>query len=335
MQITLKRYTEMLGRIISSAAWARTTSLAQQLLPVLLLLVIVVYFALMSDHFLTVMNGYNIVRQGSILLIVSLGATYVILIGGIDLSVGSIATLTGIIVAFMVNDYGFGPWAFVFGAGVGAFIGLFTGILVAYMKIPSFLVTLGMLSMLVGIGNFMTKGSDERVIDKSFRSVVTGTTVGEIPNLLWWALGVSAITLFIQKFTKFGRYAYVIGGAELVARTAGVPVSRFKVYVFVISGLTAGLAGAILTARVGAGGPGLGEALMLQSITAITIGGTALTGGVGGVHRTMLGVLLVTLLTNGLVLTRVDSFSRQIITGALLIVAVALSLDRKRLPVVK
>jgi len=278
---------------------------------------------------------WNIVRQGSILLIVSLGATFVILQGGIDLSVGSTATLAGICAAFLVQDYDVGLWGFALGGIVGAGVGVVVGFLVAYVRLPSFLVTLGMLSVVAGIGNFMTYGADERITSARFSGVVRGANIAGVPNLFWWALGIFLITWFFERFTKFGRYTFAIGGGELVSAMAGVPVLRFKLYAFMASGALAGLAGTMLAARLGAAGPGLGESLMLQSITAVTIGGTALTGGVGGVKRTLLGVLAVTVLSNGLILTQVSAFAQQIATGLVLIVAVTLSLDRRRIAIMK
>jgi ribose transport system permease protein len=310
-------------------------SVAVRALPVTVLLILVAYFSARSDLFFSVDNGFNVLREGSILLIVAVGATFVILQGGIDLAVGANATLTGVVVAFLVSDFGFGVTAFPAGMLFGAGIGLCIGILVAYVKVPSFLVTLGLLSVLAGIGNFLTDGSNKSAVDLAFSDAVRGNWVFGVPNLFLWAAVVFCLAAFLQNYTKFGRYTYAIGGGELVSVMAGVPVARYKMYAFLFSGATAGLAGALLTARLGSGGPGLGAALMLQSITAVAIGGTALTGGVGGVGRTLLGVLVVTVLTNGMILTQVDAYTQQIVTGIVLIVAVTLSLDRRRVAVIK
>jgi ribose/xylose/arabinose/galactoside ABC-type transport system permease subunit len=308
---------------------------ARDVLPYVILIGLVIYFSLASPIFFSAVNGWNIVRHGSILLIVSLGATFVILQGGIDLSVGSTATLAGICAAFLVQDYGFGLWGFVAGLIVGSMIGAIVGVLVAYVRVPSFLVTLGMLSVVAGIGNYMTFGTNKRIIDPGFSNLVRGVDILGIPNLFWWALALLAITWVLERFTKFGRYSFAIGGSELVSSMAGVPVLRYKLYAFVACGALAGLAGTMLAARLGAAGPGLGESLMLQSITAVAIGGTALTGGVGGIKRTLLGVLVITLLSNGLILTQVSAFAQQIITGLVLILAVTLSLDRRRIAIFK
>ena len=308
---------------------------ARDVLPYVILIGLVLYFSIVSPIFFSSMNGWNIVRHGSILLIVSLGATFVILQGGIDLSVGSTATLAGICTAFLIQDHDVGLWGFVAGTLVGAAVGSIVGILVAYLRIPSFLVTLGMLSVVAGIGNYMTFGTNKRIVDAGFSSVVRGADILGIPNLFWWALGAFVVAWVLERFTKFGRYTFAIGGGEIVSSMAGVPVLRFKLYAFMVCGGLAGLAGTMLAARLGAAGPGLGENLMLQSITAVAIGGTALTGGVGGVKRTLLGVLVITVLANGLILTQVSAFAQQIVTGLVLIVAVALSLDRRRIAVFK
>ena len=274
---------------------------ARDILPYVILIGLIIYFSLNSPIFFSSVNGWNIVRHGSILLIVSLGATFVILQGGIDLSVGSTATLAGICAAFLIQDHDIGLWGFVVGVIVGALVGSVVGFLVAYVRVPSFLVTLGMLSVVAGIGNYMTFGTNKRIVNESFSGVVRGADILGIPNLFWWALGAFLIAWLLERFTKFGRYTFAIGGGELVSAMAGVPVLRFKLYAFVVCGALAGLAGTMLAARLGAAGPGLGENLMLQSITAVAIGGTALTGGVGGVKRTLLGVLVITVLSNGLI----------------------------------
>lgn len=304
-------------------------------LPYMMLVGLTVYFSARADIFLSNDNFLNLIRQGSVLLIVSVGSTFVILQGGIDLSVGAIATLTSIVSAFVVADWGLGLTAFPIAALLGAGVGMVTGVLVAYIRVPSFLVTLGMLSVVTGVGNFTTQGSNKRLDHAMFSGTVRGTTVAGLPNLLWWALGIFILALCMERVTKLGRYTYSIGGGELVSKMAGVPVARYKLYAFTASGFCAGLAGGLLAARISAGGPGLGDPLMLEAITAITIGGTALTGGVGGVGRTLLGVMIVTTLRNGLILTQVGAFTQQIVTGAVLIIAVALSLDRRRLRVVK
>lgn len=328
------------GLTAASAAAARAAGhLAafrpRDVLPYVILVLLIVYFSFNAPIFLSSANGWNIVREGSILLIVSLGATFVILQGGIDLSVGSTATLAGICVAFLIASHGIGLWGFVLGTAIGAVVGAVVGALVAYVRVPSFLVTLGMLSVVAGIGNYMTFGTNKRILDNGFSGIVRGADILGIPNLFWWALGVFLVAWGLERFTKFGRYTFAIGGGELVSAMAGVPVLRYKFYAFVVCGALAGLAGTMLAARLGAAGPGLGANLMLQSITAVAIGGTALTGGVGGVKRTLLGVLVITVLSNGLILTQVSAFAQQIVTGLVLIVAVTLSLDRRRLTIFK
>ena len=313
----------------------RYREIARNSLPYLMLIGLTAYFSIRSDIFLSDDNFLNLIRQGSVLLIVSVGSTFVILQGGIDLSVGAIATLTSIVSAYVVADWGLGLAAFPIAALLGGGVGLVTGVLVAYIRVPSFLVTLGMLSVVTGVGNFITQGSNKRLDHEIFSGTVRGTTVGGLPNLFWWAAGIFMLALFMERVTKLGRYTYSIGGGELVSKMAGVPVARYKLYAFVVSAFCAGLAGGLLAARISAGGPGLGDPLMLEAITAITIGGTALTGGVGGIARTLLGVMIVTVLRNGLILTQVGAFTQQIVTGSVLIIAVALSLDRRRLRVVK
>jgi len=167
------------------------------------------------------------------------------------------------------------------------------------------------------------------------RSIATGELIPSVPNLVFWALLIYAATVFLAFRTKFGRYCYALGENESVVELAGAKVDRYKIYPFVLSGLLCAIGGMLLALRISSASPGVGDGLLLPSIAAIVMGGTALTGGVGGPHRTILGVLVIAVLQNGMNLTAVDPFVQEIILGAVVVAAVALSIDRRKIDVVK
>ena len=306
------------------------------ILPLVLLVVLVVVFAISSDVFLTSRNFSNIFRQSAVLLIVAMGATFIILQGSIDLSVGSIVAFSSICAALLVDIWDIGLWAIGGGMILGAMAGAFNGAIFAYGKVPSFLVTLGTLSIVSGLGLMLCEGKAVTIpFDSNYRSASSGTLIGNLPNIVLWSLGVSAVMVFVARYTRFGRYMYAIGGGEKVARLSGVPVDRFKLYAFMLSGLVSGLAGALMAARMGSGSSVLGEGLLLDSIAAVVIGGTALTGGVGGPHRTVLGVLIVAILSNGLNINAVQAFHQEIIKGSIVILAVFMTIDRNKIQIMK
>jgi ribose transport system permease protein/putative xylitol transport system permease protein len=221
-------------------------------------------------------------------------------------------------------------------SGVAA--GVLNGLLFAYLRLPSFLVTLGTSLMITGVGLILTGGASIQIFNQDFLNISQAKLVPQVPNIALWSLLIYGIAVAVGIWTRFGRYAYAIGGGEVVARLSGVPVQRFKFYAFVISATLAGFAGVLLTARLGSGSPGYTAAsgdIVLLSIAAVVMGGTALTGGVGGVQRTILGVLVLTILENGLTGMNVHPFKQAIIEGCVVILAVALTIDRSKLSAVK
>jgi len=299
------------------------------LYPLLVILALIAFFGMQNPYFATFDNAMNIGRQSSVLLLVSLAGTMVIMIGSIDLSVGSIVTLAGIVTALAIDPFGPGV-AIAAGVGVGVAVGLVNGLTLIALKVPSFLVTLGMLSVLSGIANMICGGSSIMFMDQSLTELVNSEFVPGIPNIILIALVTAAVLTFIAFKTVLGRYLYAIGGGEVVAANTGVPVNRYKVYAFILSGGLCGLAGVLLTAQVGAGTPAAGANMLLDSIAAIVMGGTALSGGIGGPQRTILGVLVIAILSNGMDVTEVSSFTQEVVKGLVIILAVASTIDRKK-----
>jgi ribose transport system permease protein/putative xylitol transport system permease protein len=303
-------------------------------LPIVAIIVLIAYFTYINPLFFSSANALNIGRQSSVLLIVALAGTVVILIGSIDLSVGALVTLTGILAALTVDRFGvFG--ATVFAVGIGALVGLINGGLVTMLKVPSFLVTLGMLSVLSGVTNQISQGQSILFADGALPDLVNGSAVLGVPNVIWFALLATAILTVVVFRTKLGRYLYALGGGEVVAANAGVPVIFYKVVTFALAGAICGFAGVIMTGQIGAGTPTAGSSLLLNSIAAVVMGGTALSGGIGGPHRTFLGVLVIAILTNGMDVTEVNSFTQDIVKGLVIILAVSLTIDRSKYSFIK
>jgi len=317
-----------------SAALAWLSRFRVAVLPFASIVALVIYFTAVNPLFFSASNALNIGRQSSVLLLVSLAETVVILIGSIDLSVGALVTLTGILTALTVDTVGAFGGGLV-GVAAGAFVGLANGLLVTVLRVPSFLVTLGMLSILSGVTNQISQGQSILFANTFLPSLVNNAPILGVPNVIWFGLGATAILTIVAYKTKLGRYLYALGGGEIVAAHAGVPVTLYKVLAFVLSGAICGFSGVMLTGQVGAGTPTAGSGLLLNSIAAVVMGGTALSGGIGGPHRTLLGVLVIAILTNGMDVTEVNSFTQDIVKGAVIILAVSLTIDRSKYSFIK
>ncbi|MFC5368944.1 ABC transporter permease [Salinirubrum litoreum] len=296
---------------------------------------LMIIFTLTTERFFTEANLLdNVAKNAITLLLVALAGTFPILQQSIDLSVESVVLLTGVVTVVLIAQFGLGLLAIPLAIGVGMLAGLFNGVVFTKLKVPSFLVTLGTLSVMAGVGKIITGGSTITFRDPGIRLISNGDVFG-IPNLVLWGLLVYVGTIVLAFRTKFGRYCFALGENERVVELAGAKVDRYKIYPFVLSGLLCGIAGVLLTLRISSASPNIGSGLLLPSIAAIVMGGTALTGGVGGPHRTILGVLVIAVLNNGMNLLGIDSFVQEIILGLVVVAAVALSIDRDKIDVVK
>ncbi len=304
-------------------------------LPVGVVLALIVFFGFASDAFFTLRNLTAISGQASTLLLACLGATFVILMGSIDLAVGAMVLLVGAVTVKVINQLGLGAEAVLVGLAFGTLLGAVNGAIFAFGKIPSFVVTLGSLSVFTGAAWELLQGRALRYDSFAFEELAIGQLIPRLPNIALFAIGAWAIMVFIGFKTRFGRYMFIIGGGEAVAKTAGIPVRRYKILAFALSGMMAGLAGALAVARLGAAGPTLGQDLLLNTLAAIVVGGTSLSGGVGGAHRTLIGVLIIALLDNGLNLMGVNQYSQMVIKGLVVIGAVLIGQDRSKTSVMK
>jgi len=289
------------------------------------LIVLLVLFGAMtlaSDEFLTGDNLANLARQVAIFGIIAVGQLLVILTAGIDLSVGSVLGLTGCVTAQLLVEGMPVPLAIVVGLLVGVVLGLINGGLVAYGKLPPFIVTLGMLGIARGVVLVLTDASTVQPLPDSFGNIANGDFLG-LPNLLWLFAAVVAVTAFVLRRTVFGRYIYAVGSNPESARLSGVPVTAVLVSVYSIAGLLAAVGGVLFASRLNAGIPTAGTGYELNAIAACVIGGASLFGAKGGAFGAAAGALIVATLNNGGNLLAVNAFYLQIIIGALILIAVA------------
>lgn len=301
--------------------------MALGMLPVLIILAI--GFDLMTGKFLTVNNLSIVMQQASINIVLAAGMTFVILTCGIDLSVGSVLAASAMAAVKVSLLPGLGMLGIPAGLLVGLVLGLINGSLIAFLRLPPFIVTLGSLTAVRGLARLM--GDDTTVFnaDLPFAFIGNGSFLG-IPWLAIIAIAVILLSWFILRATVLGTWIYAVGGNQEAARLTGIKVGLVLLFVYGISGLFAGLGGVMSTARLyAANGLQLGQAYELDAIAAVILGGTSLVGGVGSIWGTLIGALIIAVLSNGLILTGVSDIWQFIIKGLVIIVAVAL--DRYRL----
>lgn len=312
----------------ASRAPQRRTSLLAQLLPLAGLGGLLLFFsAVAGDRFLTAANGANLVQQASVVMLIGFGLTFVIMAGCIDLSVGSVAAFAAMVAAMVAVEQG-SAVGLAAGLAVGAACGLVNGVLCAVCRVPSFIVTLAMLSVARGL-TLVVSDSASTPVDGVLRW--TGTRPG-----IYIVLVVAfLVAMALLNGTTFGRYTRAIGGEERVSQLSGVPVTRVKIAIFVVSGFLAALGGIVLSGQLGIATAQAATGYELTAIAAVVLGGTPLTGGVGNVWNTCVGAFIIVVLGNGLVILGVASEVQQIIQGGILVLAVYLALDRTKIGVVK
>jgi ribose transport system permease protein len=299
----------------------------------LALVVMVVALSLASDQFLSIPNLRNILLQISVNLCLSIGMTLIILSGGIDLSVGAILGLSGAVAAGLLKNgmalnfagvqLQFTPFGAVLaGVFIGLALGWFNGLAITRFKLPPFVATLGMLSIGRGLTMLWTNGFPITALGPTFGFIGAGFWLG-VPTAIWISAALVVLFYFVSIHTTLGRYIYAVGGSEKAAAFAGLNVDRIKIWVYTLAGGLAAVGGLILTARLDAADPKAGLGYELDSIAAVVIGGTSLSGGRGSILGTVLGCLIIGVLNNGLVLLEVSPFWQQVIKGLVILVAVA------------
>jgi ribose/xylose/arabinose/galactoside ABC-type transport system permease subunit len=293
------------------------------------LLVLCAVLGILTPHFLTVSNFVNIAQQTAINAVIAVGLTFVIISGGIDLSVGSLVAFSGVVMASVLHTGVPLPLALLVGLLTGFGCGIVNGLLITFLRLPPFIATLGMMSIARGAALRYTKGRPIDDFNESFRWIAGGE-LGSIPVPILIVVVVYVIAHFALRRTRFGRYAYAIGGNEEAALLSGVPVRFHKTMVYGGCGLLSALAAAMLTSRINSAQPIAGQNYELDAIAATVIGGTSLLGGQGSVVGTLIGALIIGVLRNGLTLINASSFDQLLVIGVVIIGAVAIDLAIKR-----
>ena len=296
--------------------------------PLIALLLLCLVMTFLARSFLTRGNILNILQQVSMVSIIAAGMTFVILMGGIDLSVGSIIAFTGLITAALMKYYGIDPWIAVgIGLVAGAFLGFLNGIMVAYMALPSFIATLGMMSIARGGAFTITNGDTIFSLPNSFLTISDRWGTIPIPAIIM--LVVFLICAYILNFTRLGRYTYAIGGNETASLLSGINIKRYKTAIFTISGLFCAISAMLLTSRLDSATPVAGEGIELDAIAAVVIGGTSMMGGQGRISGTIIGVLIMGVVNNGMNLLTIPQGPQKIVKGAIIVIAVMVDIIRK------
>ena len=298
------------------------------IIALVVLCVFLSFFPGTNQSFPTQRNVFNVLRQISTNMLLACGMTMVIILGGIDLSVDSIIALTGVLAAGCVSRYNLPiPVAFAVGILIGVVFGIFNGMVVSKTTIPPFIVTLATMNIARGLSGVYTGGSPVRVVSKAWQWLGAGY-IGPFPVPVIIMIIVFIISLLILNNTKTGRHIYAVGGNTIAAQFSGIKVSNVKFFVYLYSGLMAGIAGVILASRMYSGQPTAGEGAEMDAIAAVVVGGTSMSGGSGKLGGTLIGALIIGVLNNGLNLMNVNSFWQTVLKGVVILLAVFLDYIR-------
>lgn len=296
---------------------------------IVMLAVLVVAMSLATPEFARLANLLNVARQVSIVAIIATGMTFVIITAGIDLSVGSLVALTACIAMTVIDRYGWDAVGVLTGVAVGGLAGALNGALIAWLRVPAFICTLGTLTVFRGLALIVTGGVPIIKFEGSFRAIGQGLIWGVPVPIVVMAVVAGAMQTVLRR-TAFGAHIYAVGGNEEASRLAGIRVARVKFGAYVISGLLAGLAGMVLMARLSSAQPAVGEGMELDAIAAVVLGGTSLMGGRGSVWNTLVGALVIGVLNNGMNLLGVHSHFQLVAKGVIIVLAVLLDAYLKK-----
>ncbi len=290
------------------------------------LIILCVVITIVSPAFMTLSNITNIFTQVSTNAIIAIGMTFVILTGGIDLSVGSTVAISGALAASILKSTNNIPLAILVAAITGIVIGLINGILISKGKLQAFIVTLATMTIFRGATLVFTNGTPISKLSETFVKIGNGK-IGFIPIPVIITIVILIISIYLLTQTRFGRYLYALGGNEDSAKLSGINTNKIKTLVYVISGFASSIAGIIITSRIGSASPNAGTSFELDAIAAVVIGGTSLSGGEGKITGTIIGALIIGVLNNGLNLMNVSPFYQSIVKG--LVILIAVLLDKK------
>jgi ribose transport system permease protein len=307
--------------------------------PAAVLMGLCIVVGIINPNFFSPANAVRMLNTAAIPLVICMGATFIILMGSIDLSVEGTVALCAVAASMLVaNDLtgvAIGLWSVPAAILLGGLLGLLNGLVHVKLKIPSFMATLGIGFAGIGIATAILGGVMVRIADNDFRNWLSLGRLFDVPAAVWIVAIAVAVAWVIQERTRIGRWLYAIGTDEQTARNSGIPVERTRILIFGIAGMFYGLAGALSAAQIGRGHALIAQDRLFTAITAVVVGGTALSGGVGSVINSVIGVFIVIVLANGMVLMGIEPYVQKGVQGLLIIAAVALALDRSRLDVVK
>ena len=295
----------------------------------LFLILMCIVLTIASDKFLTLTNLMTIIKQISIQSIVAIGMTMIIISGNIDLSVGSLVALCSVSGAMIMNKGLPMIAAVIASVIIGALVGFITGGVTAKLKLHSFLVTLSLMTALRGLAQTMTNGRPVAGLPSAFGKIASAS-IGPVPLLVIYMIVLYAIFMYVMKYTAFGRSIYAVGSNQESARLSGINIEMVKTMVFVISGALCGIAGVLLTAKVRSGDPTCANAWEMDTIAGAIIGGTDMNGGEGKLGGTIIGLLFVGILANGMVLLGVSAYMQSVIKGLVIFMAVIINSIQKR-----
>jgi len=293
---------------------------------------IIAGFQVIIPSFLRYHGIITLVYAMSYFLIAALGLTFVIMMGSFDFSVVSLLKLAALICVLYIDKLGFLviPLALLISVGFG----FINGLLVTKFNVPSFMATLGVSIVVEGTALYLSKGFLHIMYDKTFRALAT-TFIAGLPSIFYWAMGIWIISIFIAMCLPFGRRTYAVGGNQIGAGLSGINVARHRIYVFMLSGLLAGLAGVLYMAQLGGGSMEIGADMAIPLFASVVAGGTALTGGVGGPHRTLLGVIIITWIEAGMLMLAIGYDIQMVVFGLIAIGMSIATIDRRRIKIIK
>jgi len=293
------------------------------------MVVVIIFFSLQAPYFFTPLNFLNVFKDVSISLAAGVGMTVLLLVGDVDLSIGSTVGLVGVIVCHAVNATGSVFIGFITAIGVGAVIGTVNALIVTRLNVNSLICTLGMMTILRGIVMILTQAVAVQVLVNNFKNVSAGNILS-IPIPIFIIIFVFLFFFFLLQFTTFGRYVYACGDNKDAGKAAGLDVKKIKTVCFIICSVLASVAGFILAAKMNSGQPNAGVGFEFAIIAAVILGGTSLSGGKGSLLGSLIGITLLRFVTNGMIMMNIDSYWQNVVSGSVIILAVALDSNRAR-----
>lgn len=317
-------------RRLLSREWLRRN--VTTLGPMVAVITIIAGFQVINPSFLSYQGIITLVYAMSYFLIAACGLTFVIMMGSFDFSVVSLLKIAALLCVLYIDRLGL--WVIPLSLLIGVGFGFINGLLVAMFNVPSFMATLGVSVVVEGIGLYLSKGFLHIIYDETFRALATAFIAG-LPSIFYWAMGIWILSIFIAMCMPFGRRIYAVGGNSIGAGLSGINVKRYRIYVFMLSGLFAGLAGVLYMAQFGGGSMLIGADMPIPLFASVVAGGTALTGGVGGPHRTLLGVIIITWIQAGMLMLAIGRDIQMVTFGLIALTMSIATIDRRRIKIIK